>query len=103
MAVATSPTTAPISNALPQASVVPAEAAPAQFQLGTLEGACNSNEHVAIRVEFGHTQLAKPHAEKLLAGSVVKLEQLADEPVDIWANGMRIAQAELVVIEGKLC
>jgi flagellar motor switch/type III secretory pathway protein FliN len=100
--VATSPTTAPISNASPQASA-PAGTTPAQFQLGTLEGACNSSQQVSIRVEFGHTQLAKPRAEKLLAGSVVKLEQLDDQPVDIWADGVRIAQAELVVIEGKLC
>jgi hypothetical protein len=76
---------------------------PAHFQLGTLEGACNTGQHVSIRVEFGHTQLAKPRAEKLLAGSVVKLQQLADQPVDIWADGVRIARAELVVIEGKLC
>lgn len=99
--MASTPTTAPISNASPTASA--AQAAPAQFQLGTLEGARHSSQHVSIRVEFGHTQLAKSRAEKLLAGSVVKLEQLADQPVNIWADGVLIARAELVVIEGKLC
>jgi hypothetical protein len=101
--VASIPTTAPISNSSPQASAAPAQAAPAQFQLGTLEGARHSSQHISIRVEFGRTQLAKSRAEKLLAGSVVKLEQLADQPVNLWADGVLIAQAELVVIEGKLC
>lgn len=54
---------------------------------------------VQVEVLLGHTKMALEKILKLNPGSVVELDRLAGEPVDIVANGKLIARAELVVIE----
>jgi flagellar motor switch protein FliN/FliY len=52
-----------------------------------------------IRVELGRRQLPLADLILLTVGSVVELDKLVGEPLDIYANGRQIAEGEAVVIE----
>ena len=52
-------------------------------------------------MEFGRTKLTIKQLLELAQGSVIELEGLAGEPMDILINGYLIAQGEVVVIEDK--
>lgn len=52
-----------------------------------------------VSVELGRIQLPLGKVLELAKGSVLELEKLAGEPVDILVNGHRVAQGEVVVID----
>lgn len=52
-----------------------------------------------VSVELGRIQLPLGKVLQLTKGSVIELEKLAGEPVDILVNGQRIAHGEVVVID----
>jgi flagellar motor switch protein FliN/FliY len=54
---------------------------------------------VNVEVKFGTTKMPLEDILKLSTGSVIELDKLAGEPVDITANGKLISRAEIVVIE----
>jgi flagellar motor switch protein FliN/FliY len=54
---------------------------------------------VQITVELGRTKMLVKEVLQLGEGSVVELDKLAGEPVDILVNGRLIAKGEVVVIE----
>lgn len=56
---------------------------------------------VRLSVELGRTQLTIKNLLQLGQGSVVELDGLAGEPMDIFVNGYLIAQGEVVVVEDK--
>lgn len=56
---------------------------------------------VQLTVELGRTRLTIKNLLQLGQGSVVKLDGLAGEPMDIFVNGYLIAQGEVVVVEDK--
>lgn len=56
---------------------------------------------VKLTVELGRTRLTIKQLLELAQGSVVELDGLAGEPMDILINGYLIAQGEVVVIEDK--
>ncbi len=56
---------------------------------------------VKLTVELGRTKLTIKQLLELAQGSVIELEGLAGEPMDILINGYLIAQGEVVVIEAK--
>lgn len=53
---------------------------------------------VKMTVELGRTKMTIKELLKLSQGSVVTLEGLAGEPLDILINGYLIAQGEVVVV-----
>ncbi|HEY0980828.1 flagellar motor switch protein FliN [Schlesneria sp.] len=53
-----------------------------------------------IAIELGRSELLIDEVMKLREGSVVTLDKLAGDPVDIIANGKLIARGELLVIDG---
>jgi flagellar motor switch protein FliN len=55
---------------------------------------------VCLTVELGRTQLPLRDVLALCEGSVVTLERLVDEPLDVLVNGKLIARGE-VVAEGS--
>ena len=59
------------------------------------------NIKVPIKVVIGETRIDVKDLAKLAIGSVVMLDSLAGEPVDVEASGSRIARAEVVVIDEK--
>jgi flagellar motor switch protein FliN/FliY len=56
---------------------------------------------VQLSVELGRTRLTIRNILQLGQGSVVELDGLAGEPMDIFVNGYLIAQGEVVVVDEK--
>lgn len=56
---------------------------------------------VKLTVELGRTRMTIKELLRLAQGSVVSLEGLAGEPLDILINGYLIAQGEVVVVADK--
>jgi flagellar motor switch protein FliN/FliY len=54
---------------------------------------------VELAVEIGRTQLTIRETLALGPGSIVTLDRLAGEPVDLLVNGKPIARGEVVVID----
>ncbi|MDO8313687.1 MAG: flagellar motor switch protein FliN [Rugosibacter sp.] len=56
---------------------------------------------VALTVELGRTKISIRNLLQLAHGSIVELDGLAGEPMDILINGTLIAQGEVVVVNEK--
>ena len=87
-----------------------AEQAAAVFQDFSNKGARNETPNdidfildipVQLTVELGRTKIAIKNLLQLAQGSVVELDGLAGEPMDVLVNGCLIAQGEVVVVNDK--
>ncbi|KRT55634.1 flagellar motor switch protein FliN [endosymbiont of Ridgeia piscesae] len=56
---------------------------------------------VIISMEIGRTKINIRNLLQLNQGSVVELDRLAGEPMDVLVNGTLIAQGEVVVVNEK--
>jgi flagellar motor switch protein FliN/FliY len=56
---------------------------------------------VQMTVELGRTKIAIRNLLQLAQGSIVELDGLAGEPMDVLVNGCLIAQGEVVVVNDK--
>jgi len=56
---------------------------------------------VKIAMEVGSTQISIRNLLQLNQGSVIELERLAGEPLDVTVNGTLIAHGEVVVVNEK--
>ena len=56
---------------------------------------------VQMTVELGRTKIAIRNLLQLAQGSVVELDGMAGEPMDVLVNGCLIAQGEVVVVNEK--
>lgn len=90
---------------------VPEQAAPASFAnfsqaTPTTTGTGNDinmilDIPVQLTVELGRTRIPIKHILQLAQGSVVELDAMAGEPMDVLVNGYLIAQGEVVVVNDK--
>jgi flagellar motor switch protein FliN/FliY len=91
------------------ASEVHDQVSPAAFQNFTpTNGGAAGNDinmildiPVQLTVELGRTRIPIKHILQLAQGSVVELETMAGEPMDVLVNGYLIAQGEVVVVNDK--
>lgn len=56
---------------------------------------------VTLAVELGRTKIQIRNLLQLAQGSVVELDRLAGEPMDVLVNGCLVAQGEVVVVNDK--
>ena len=56
---------------------------------------------VQITVELGRTKITIKNLLQLAHGSVVELDAMAGEPMDVLVNGTLIAQGQVVVVNDK--
>ncbi|MCB5362829.1 flagellar motor switch protein FliN [Pusillimonas sp. CC-YST705] len=56
---------------------------------------------VQLSVELGRTRMTIKNILQLGQGSVIELDGLAGEPMDIYVNGYLIAQGEVVVVDDR--
>ena len=56
---------------------------------------------VQLSVELGRTKLPIKQILELKPGSVVELDSVSGEPIDVLVNGYLVAQGEIVVVNGK--
>src|SRR5689334_17244795 len=57
--------------------------------------------NVLVTVELGRTMLTINEVLKLGVGSVVELDRLVLEPVDLMVQGKRLARGEVVVVDDR--
>lgn len=57
---------------------------------------------VQLTAEMGRKDMPLNHILQLAVGSIVELETIAGEPMDVPINGYLIAQGEVVVVNGRL-
>lgn len=56
---------------------------------------------VTLSMELGRTRISIQELLELNSGSVVELQRMADEPMDVLVNGTLVAHGEAVVIGDK--
>jgi flagellar motor switch protein FliN/FliY len=56
---------------------------------------------VTLTMEVGRTKLPIRNLLQLAQGSVVELERVAGDPLDVYVNGTLIAHGEVVVVNEK--
>jgi flagellar motor switch protein FliN/FliY len=55
---------------------------------------------VRVWAELGRTRMPSAQVVAMPSGSVVELNQAADEPIDLYVNGTRFATGRLMVVDG---
>ena len=99
---ASSGTASEVTDAAPQmtpatfANFSPAPANPAGNDLNMI-----LDIPVQLTVELGRTRIPIKNILQLAQGSVVELDAMAGEPMDVLVNGYLIAQGEVVVVNDK--
>ena len=58
-----------------------------------------TNIPVEVTVELGRTKISLKDLYELAEGSIIELERLAGEPLDLVVNGQIVAQGEVVAID----
>lgn len=94
----------PVENQLPHLS---------PFELRDLSGSPASTERASLellrdveldlRIELGRTQMYLEDVLQLRRGSVVPLDKLAGDPVDVFVNGRLVARGEVLVLNDNFC
>lgn len=73
-------------------------AAPLSFDTGSGMGRVRDIP-LEVTVELGRTRLLIRDIMDLSAGSIIELDKIAGEPVDLFANGLLVARGEVIVID----
>lgn len=60
-------------------------------------------EQTDLTIELGRARLPVYEAAKLGQGSIVSLDALVDEPVDIRVEGRLVAKGEVLMLDGTFC
>jgi flagellar motor switch protein FliN/FliY len=76
------------------------------FDIGGAEGGANDIDLVLdipvnVTVELGRAKMQIRNLLALSYGSVVELDVLAGEPLDVMVNGCLIAQGEVVIVNDR--
>lgn len=102
-------------DSLQQASgeKVAANATTQPFTLGDLQPKADEHQRQPIgllgevemdlRIELGRTLMRLDEVLQLRSGSVVALDKLAGDPVDVFVNGRLIARGEVLVMNDNFC
>lgn len=56
-----------------------------------------------VSIELGRTEMLVEDVLKLQSGSVVELDKLAGDPVDVYVNGRLVARGEVLVLNDNFC
>ena len=75
--------------------------APASTEVATIE--LVRDVELDLKIELGRTHMYLEDVLKLRRGSVVPLDKLAGDPVDIYVNGRLIARGEVLVMNENFC
>ena len=88
-----------VTNAQPQMTPAAfANFAPAQANSAGNDISMILDIPVQLTVELGRTRIPIKNILQLAQGSVVELDAMAGEPMDVLVNGFLIAQGEVVVV-----
>ena len=83
------------------------------FELAELAGSAPTNEKASLsllrdveldlKIELGRSRMPIEDLMKLSKGSVVPLDKLAGDPVDVYVNGRLVARGEVLVFNDNFC
>ena len=59
--------------------------------------------HLKVRAELGRNRMLLKDALELEPGSVVDLEKLAEDPVDLYVNDLLVARGEVLLVNNSFC
>jgi len=59
--------------------------------------------NLQVKIELGRTRMLVEDVLKLGAGSVVELDKLAGDPVDVYVNDRPVARGEVLVLNDNFC
>lgn len=74
---------------------------PLAEQAGASDFAMVMDIPVELTVELGRAKISIGKVMQLAHGSIIELNSLASSPMDVYANGLLIAQGEVVIVEGR--
>jgi flagellar motor switch protein FliN/FliY len=77
------------------------EGAPASTEMATLD--LVRDVEMDLRIELGRTHMYLEDVLRLRRGSVVPLDKMAGDPVDVFVNGRLIARGEVLVLNDNFC
>ena len=95
-----------VSTSRPGADIFPRLSSQDPLDAGPQAGAGSDIEMildipVVLTVELGRTRMPIGQILQLAHGSVIELDALAGEPMDVLVNGCLIAQGEVVVVNDR--
>jgi len=83
------------------------------FELAELAGSAPSQEKASLsllrdvelelKIELGRSRMPIEDLMKLRKGSVVPLDKMAGDPVDVFVNGRLVARGEVLVFNDNFC
>jgi flagellar motor switch protein FliN/FliY len=56
-----------------------------------------------VKIELGRTRMLVENVLRLVEGSVVELDKLAGDPVDVFVNDRHVARGEVLVLNDNFC
>lgn len=77
---------------------------PADFEIsnpGNIDPEVLQNISVSLAIEVGRTQIKIKDLMRLSQGSVVELDRIAGEPLDLLVNDTVVAQGEVVLVNDR--
>lgn len=83
----------------PAEDAVPNDAQPGDVQEIELLG----DVELDVSIELGRTEMLVEDVLRLGNGSVVELDKLAGDPVDVHVNGRLVARGEVLVLNDNFC
>jgi flagellar motor switch protein FliN/FliY len=96
-----SPTDSPTTSSAEPFKLQDFTGAPPSTEAATLE--LIRDVELDLKIELGRTEMYLEDVLKLRKGSVVPLDKLAGDPVDIYVNGRLIARGEVLVLNDNFC
>ncbi len=98
LAAATRPPGDTQSLELPDFDAQPGAAGDQSVDLGLL-----NDVHLNVKIELGRTYMYVEDVLRLNENSVVELDKVAGDPVDIYINDRRVARGEVLVLNDNFC
>jgi flagellar motor switch protein FliN len=62
-----------------------------------------SDVNLNVKIELGRTRMFLEDVLKLTEGSVVELDKLAGDPVDVYVNDRHVATGEVLILNDNFC
>ena len=81
---------------MPEFSAIPAASTPEGIEL-------LADVNLNVKIELGRTRMLVEDVLRLSSGSVVELDKLAGDPVDVYVNDRHVARGEVLVLNDNFC
>lgn len=85
----------------------PPEMPPLEMHVGGVAAAGGidllSDVNLTVKIELGRTRMLLEDVLRLSNGSVVELDKLAGDPVDVFVNDRHVARGEVLILNDNFC